>query len=399
MSTLETDVCVIGAGPAGMLLSLLLLREGFRVVLVERSQNFEREFRGEFLQPGALQLLDKLGLLNAMQERGETIKDFCILEKGKLILKFSFEELPGKFRSGLNVSQAYALPLMLDECMKFEGFVLKKGFAPARILEHSGKVYGVSVESPEGKPLEIKSKLVVGADGRSSHMRKLAGFPTYKHPFQMDVLWTKFQRPKDWEEKIEIRIHEGGYLITMPIYPNQLQLGIDMPKGGLKTLREKGLNTLVQRLKNAIPEAKLELDQALNSWSDFQQLPVTGALATKWYKEGLVLIGDAAHTIGPIAGQGVTQALKDAIILCQMIKGHLHRDVVDSSVLHSFQQNRFQEVKSLYKLQSSQEKFLMATSFSGRLTRRTVYWMMMNTPLKKSLAIRMSMKDIETMMV
>lgn len=399
MGTLKTDVCVIGAGPAGMLLSLLLLREGFHVVLVERSQSFEKEFRGEFLQPGALQLLDKLGLLNALRERGETIKNYRILEHGKVIMSFSFDELPGKYRSGLNVSQSFVLPLMLDECMQYEGFDLKKGFAPTRILEDNGRVYGVTVESPEGQQMEIKSKLVVGADGRTSHMRKLGGFPVDKHPFQMDVLWAKIQKPKNWEEKIEVRIHEGGYLITMPTYPNQLQLGVDMPKGGLKTLRDQGLDTLLQRLIKAIPEAKSELEQALKSWSDFHQLPVTGALATRWYKDGLVLIGDAAHTIGPIAGQGVTQALKDAIVLCNMIKGNLHRDVVDSSILQSFQKKRFQEVKSLYKLQSSQEKLLMVTSFSGRLIRRLVYWMMMNTPLKKKTASKMAMKDIETILV
>ena len=131
--------------------------------------------------------------------------------------------------------------------------------------------------------------------------------------------WTfygqKFQDLKIGNRKIEVRIHEAGYLVLMPSYPNKLQLGIDMPKGGLKTLRNQNLDELVEQLIKAIPEAKKELRETLTSWSVFQPLAVNGALATTWYKNGLVLIGDAAHTIGPIAGQGITQAMKDAVIL------------------------------------------------------------------------------------
>lgn len=380
-----------------MLLSLLLVRQGFRVALVERSDHFEREFRGEFLQPGALQIMDRLGLLPALLPHGEVIDRYQISEHGSVIMSFSFAELPGAYQFGLNVSQAYVLPLLLSECQKFEEFTFMKRFSPLNLIEHGDQVHGVVVGSPEGAQVKIRSRLVVGADGRNSAMRKLAGLPVSRHTFNMDVLWTKIPRPHNWENRVEVCIHPGGLLVTMPTYPNQLQLGVDMPEGGLEKLREQGLEALVSRLVSALPNAEKELTETLTSWSAFQQLVATGALATQWYKPGLVLMGDAAHTIGPIAGQGVTQALKDAVQLSKYIGKSPAGQVVGTAVLQAFQQARFAEVKSLYTLQSRQERLLMATSFGGRLARKAVYWMLTNTPVRKRLAAQMAMKDVEAL--
>ncbi|MFA9557763.1 FAD-dependent monooxygenase [Evansella sp. AB-rgal1] len=393
---LKTDVCVIGSGPGGMLLSLLLLKEGFQVVLVDRQTDFSREFRGEFIQPGALQLMKHLGILEAIEQRSETIQRYQILDHNKVLLSLTFNEISDQFQAGLNVSQAHVLPLMLSECQKYEGFVFKSGYSSSKLIETNGEVKGITIKSNDGDSIDVQTKLVVGADGRASHIRKLAGFPVHKHEFNMDILWTKIPKPATWEEKIEVRIHEAGYLVLMPSYPNKLQLGIDMPKGGLKTFKNHSLEKTVENLVKAIPEAKDELTETITSWSVFQPLSVTGALATTWCKGGLVLIGDAAHTIGPIAGQGITQAMKDAVLLKGLIKDQLlSGDIVSEQVLLQFQKLRFDEVKGLYKLQSTQEKLLMAKTPSGKFFRRAVYFILNNTPLRNKMARNMTMKDIE----
>ena len=138
------------------------------------------------------------------------------------------------------------------------------------------------------------------------------------------------------------------------------------------------------------------MKETLTSWSVFQPLAVNGALATTWYKNGLVLIGDAAHTIGPIAGQGICQAMKDAIILKRMICDNLSGETVSEQILSKFQNERFDEVKALYKLQSAQERLLMAKFTGGKIYRRAVYFIMNNTPLRKRLAKNMTMEDIES---
>ncbi len=393
---IKTDVCIIGSGPGGMLLSLLLVKEGFQVVLVDRQTDFGREFRGEFLQPGALHLMEKLGILEAIKQKGEPIQRYQIRDHNKVILSFGFDEIAGGFSEGINVSQTHVLQLMLEECQKYEGFVYKSGYASSQLIENQDSVRGVTIKANNGEMIDVHSKLLVGADGRTSHIRKLAGVPVYKHAFQMDILWTKIPRPINWERKIEVRIHEAGYLVLMPSYPNKLQLGIDMPKGGLKTLRNQNLDELVEQLVKAIPEAEKELRETLTSWSVFQPLAVNGALATTWYKNGLVLIGDAAHTIGPIAGQGITQAMKDAVILKDLIGDNLAGETVSEQVLSKFQNARFEEVKALYKLQSAQERLLMAKFTGGKFYRRAVYFIMNNTPLRKRMAKNMTMKDLES---
>ncbi|MGG3891736.1 FAD-dependent monooxygenase [Metabacillus fastidiosus] len=393
---IKTDVCIIGSGPGGMLLSLLLVKEGFKVLLVDRQLEFGREFRGEFLQPGALQLMQNLGILEAIKQKGEPVKRYQILDKNKVILSFAFDELAGNFNEGINVSQTHVLQLMLDKCKEYEGFVFKPGYASSKLIEIQGDVHGVTIKSKDGKTIDVQSKLVVGADGRASHIRKLAGVPVYKHAFQMDILWTKIPKPENWEQKIEVRIHEAGYLVLMPSYPNKLQLGIDMPKGGLKMLHSQSIEELTKQLVKVIPEAEKELTQSLTSWSVFHPLSVTGALATTWYKNGLVLIGDAAHTIGPIAGQGIAQAMKDAVILTSHLRDNLSEQIVSERVLSKFQDERFDEVKALYKLQSMQERLLMAKFAGGKIYRRFVYFMMNNTPLRRKMAKNMTMRDIES---
>lgn len=395
-NVVKTDVCIIGSGPGGMLLSLLLVKEGFHVVLVDRQVDFGREFRGEFLQPGALLLMKRLGILEAIEQKGEPIQSYQILEDNKVILSFAFNEVSGHFRSGINVSQSHVLQLMLEECQKYEGFVFKPGYASSQLIETNEGVQGVTIKSKTGDLIDVQSKLVVGSDGRASHIRKLSGVPVHKHEFQMDILWTKIPKPANWQEIIQVRIHEAGYLVLMPSYPNKLQVGIDMPKGGLKTFKNQNLEEIVAQLVKAIPEAEAELKETLTSWSVFKPLSVNGALATTWYKDGLVLIGDAAHTIGPIAGQGVTQAMKDAVVLFGTIRNQLSSEMVSAHVLNKFQDERFDEVKALYRLQSTQERLLMAKSTSGRFYRRALYFILNNTPLRNRMAKNMTMKDIET---
>lgn len=391
---MKTKVCVAGAGPAGMILSLLLAQAGGDVVLAERHTDFTREFRGEFLQPGVLNVLKEFGILDETLARGEKITKYQIVDHGEVVLRYDFSEL-GKDKTvfGVNVSQSYVLPILLEKCQRYPNFTYLGGYAATELLTDADKVTGVVVKSGN-EEIQVISDLVVGADGRTSTINKLANLPADEHLFEMDVLWIKFPKPANWEDKIELRIHDDGYLVLMPSYEGKIQLGINMPKGGLEEIKKTDINATIKMLTKVIPEAANEIRATLKLWNDFTPLPVSGGLATDWCVDGLIVIGDAAHTVGPIAGQGINQGIKDAITLFNIICDLPADELYKKENLEKLQKIRYEEVAALHQLQSRQEKLLNANGDEGKRLRKETYSALTQKDQRDSMANVITMQDL-----
>lgn len=377
MNKIKTDVVVIGAGPAGMLLTRLLLDLNYKVVLVEKQTNFDKEFRGEFLQPGVINVLKELDIFYKVEHLGEKIQEYNILDHGEKVLSYQFKE-----KQGYNIRQSKILPILFEECRKFDNFQYLDGYSlDDLILNSDDKIKGIEINSKNNKILKVYADLVVGSDGRTSKLSKLMKVSKDTAPFEMDVLWIKIPKPEKWDKKIELRIHSEGYLVLMPSYPDMLQLGINLKKGGIKDLKNKygDISNLVDVLADVIPEAEKALRARINKWSDFEPLSVSGTLCKEWSRDNCILIGDAAHTVGPMAGQGINQAMKDAIFLYKLIKKFGLEKAVLNEKLDCLKQTRFNEVANLHELQLQQEKLLSMSGEEGIKNRKIVYGRIMNS--------------------
>lgn len=377
---IKTDVCIVGAGPAGMLLSKLLTDQGIKVILVDKESDFEKEFRGEFIQPGVVNILKKLKIYDRLKHVGIPIDNYSIVDHGKKVLEYNFE-----YDKGICIRQSKILPLMLDKCNENGNF----DFYPNQRLEtlkvEDDVIKGITTKG-DVENLDIEAKLVVGADGRTSGVNRLLGGKSNQAKFTMDVLWIKVDRPKNWKNNIELRIHDEGYLVLLPSYPNKIQLGIDMEKGGAEKLKKKyrDISELIEMLQKVIPEMKEELKNAISSWKDFTPLSVSGSLSKEWSRDGVILIGDAAHTVGPIAGQGINQAMTDAIELSNMILKNGIEKMTLNSYLSELQDKRFPEVAALHTLQLTQEKLLSMKGEEGIIARSKMYSKLMRDEQMKN---------------
>lgn len=377
MNKIKTDVVVVGAGPAGMLISRLLLGLNYKVVLVEKQTNFDKEFRGEFLQPGVINVLKELNIFHKVEHLGEKIQEYNILDHGEKVLSYKFDE-----KQGYNIRQSIILPILFEECCKFEDFQYLDGYSLDNLITDSDdKIKGIEIKSKNDEIVKVNADLVIGSDGRTSKLSKLMKVSKDTAPFEMDVLWIKIPKPEKWNNKIELRIHSDGYLVLMPSYPDMLQLGINLKKGGIKDLKNKygEISNLVNVLVGVIPEAEKALRTRINKWSDFEPLSVSGTLCKEWSRENCILIGDAAHTVGPMAGQGINQAMKDSIFLYKLIKKFGLKDAVLNENLDKLKQDRFNEVANLHKLQLQQEKLLSMSGEEGIKNRKLVYSRIMNS--------------------
>lgn len=190
---MHTDAVVVGSGPAGLALTLMLLRSGVRVVLVERSPSAGRDFHGEILQPGGQRILDQLGVLDAARGRGAVALDgFQVLERDRLLLDIDYRRLDAPYNRLLALPQRHLLDELLTRCRRLPGFHYLGGHRIGSLLhtEQSGACAGVVVSGPGGRRTTVRAQVVVGCDGRFSKTRQLAGIASGRtEAFDQDVVW------------------------------------------------------------------------------------------------------------------------------------------------------------------------------------------------------------------
>lgn len=389
--TIETEVCVVGGGPGGRALALALVRSGRRVVLLEKraaGAGGERAFRGESVSPDGVRLLDGLGVLDRVRDALHRVDRLEITDAGHRVLGVRFASFPYAYRHPVELAQPVllsALAALTRERARLRGtcHVLEPASAVG-LLPESGAVRGVRAETPDG-PVEVRAALTVGADGRYSAVRKLAGLAEQarRTPLERDVVWLKLPFPAAWDRRTyRVRIREGRHGLFLPSTDGTVRVGLNIPKGGLRQLRAEGLAALHERLAELAPEARQEARDALRDWSDTALLDIFTTEVPRWHAPGVVLVGDAAHTLSPILGQGINHALADAVALAPLVvralesaerRGQAARGRELAAALAEFQRRREGDVSRSRALQLRQERMFGLAAPAAALLRRGVY--------------------------
>jgi 2-polyprenyl-6-methoxyphenol hydroxylase-like FAD-dependent oxidoreductase len=313
MPPLKTRCCIAGGGPAGMMLGLLLARAGTQVVVLEKHENFLRDFRGDTVHPSTLDVLHELGLLEAFLARPhDEARELSVYVGSQKVRIADFSRLSTRCGFIVLMPQWDFLDFLRDAAVGYPGFRLMMEAKAEGLLQQDGRVCGLRVSTREG-PLEIQADLVVAADGRHSTLREAAGLEVRNLGAPIDVLWMRIAKHASDESGFGGRIGAGRFMALLD-RGSYWQCAYVIRKGGIDAVRERGLDWLRRDLAQLVPMyADGRLEQDLRSWDDVKLLTVTVDRLQEWCRPGLLVIGDAAHAMSPVGGVGINLAIQDAV--------------------------------------------------------------------------------------
>ena len=361
---LETTVCIVGAGPAGAILALLLAQAGVEVVLLETHRDFDREFRGDTVHPSTLELLDELGLVDrvlALAHSRMTSIQTATADGPFAPIDLSYIE--GRYPFVAMVPQARLLGLLTAEAARYPAFHLYMGATVHDLLrDPDGTVRGVTLKAGQRQCL-IRAKLVVGADGRFSRVRKLIGEEPIGSAPPMDVLWFRLSRRSEDGDGVITRVKNGHILIQLD-RGDHWQLGFIFAKGHYQELRQGGLPALQAAITALAPNFADRIGE-LTDFRDFSLLSVESSRVRRWYRPGLLLIGDAAHVMSPIAGVGINFAIQDAVVAFNRLTRPLRDGTLDEADLAAVQRTRELPTRIIQAFQAQAQKRIVHPALSA----------------------------------
>jgi 2-polyprenyl-6-methoxyphenol hydroxylase-like FAD-dependent oxidoreductase len=330
--------CIVGGGPAGMMLAFLLARAGIAVLVLEKHADFLRDFRGDTIHPSTLEVMHELGVLDEFLRRPHQQVRTLGAQIGDVFLQVAdFTHLPTHCRFLALMPQWDFLSFIAEQAKRYRGFRLEMEAEATALIEEGGRVTGLRAETPLGS-LTICADLVVGADGRHSIVREQAGLTVADLGAPMDVLWMRLsRRPTDPGQTLG-RV-DAGRIFVMLNREDYWQCAYVIPKGGFDQIRQGGLTAFRGEITRLAPYLGDRIGE-LDDWSDIKLLTVAVDRLRVWHRPGLLCIGDAAHAMSPIGGVGINLAIQDAVAAANILAPRLLQGAASEDDLQAVQRRR-----------------------------------------------------------
>ncbi len=347
--TVTTSCVIAGGGPAGMMCGFLLARAGVEVLVLEKHADFLRDFRGDTIHPSTLEIMHELGLLEAFLKRPhQEVRELAVQIGDDRVVIADFSHLPTHCHFIALMPQWDFLDFLAERAKRYPSFKLKMLAEVDGLLQDGDTIVGLTAKQPQGR-LEVRAGLVIGADGRHSVVREKSGLRVGDLGAPMDVLWFRLaKRPEDGSQTLG-RI-QAGVVFVMLDRGDYWQCAYVIPKGGFAELRRQGFETFRAAVAALNPKLAGRVG-AIASWDDVKLLTVTVDRLQRWYRDGLLCIGDAAHAMSPIGGVGINLAVQDAVAAGNILWRPLRAGAAGEDVLRKVQERREWPTRATQRLQ------------------------------------------------
>src|SRR6266849_2871185 len=330
--------CIAGGGPAGMMLGTLLARAGVDVVVLEKHADFLRDFRGDTIHPSTLEIMHELGWLDEfLQLPHQKVRQLTAVVGSQRVTIADLAHLPTRCKFIAFMPQWDFLNFLALRAARYPGFRLWMRAEATDLVEESGRVVGARVTTPE-RAQEVRADLVVAADGRHSVLRERAGLAIEELGAPMDVLWFRLSRRPD-DPSAAMGQFGAGRIFIMLNRGDYWQCGYVIAKGTLESIHVRGLDAFREQVALAAPWMR-DRTSELREWGDVSLLTVRVDRLVRWYRPGLLCIGDAAHAMSPWGGIGIKLAIQDAIAAANILAAPLREGRFTEDHLRQVQARR-----------------------------------------------------------
>jgi 2-polyprenyl-6-methoxyphenol hydroxylase-like FAD-dependent oxidoreductase len=333
-----TQCCIAGGGPAGLMLGFLLARAGVRTIVLEKHDDFLRDFRGDTIHPSTLTVLQDLGLLEAFLELPhQEISELTGEVYGEAVTLADFRHLPAARPFMVLIPQWDFLDFIAREAKRLPDFELRMGAKAIAVIEEDGAIVGAQVEQA-GQRFAIRADLVVAADGRHTTLRGSSGLTSEDLGAPIDVLWFRLARDPGDPSRTGGSIQPGAMLVTLN-RDTYWQCAYVIPKGSLESLQAQGIAAFREKVVHVAPFLAHAVT-ALASWEQVKLLSVQISRMPRWWREGFLCIGDCAHAMSPVGGVGINLAIQDAVAASNLLAQPVRKGRLRDEDLAAVQRRR-----------------------------------------------------------
>ncbi|WP_375783249.1 FAD-dependent oxidoreductase [Bradyrhizobium sp. Pha-3] len=360
---MKVRCCVVGGGPAGMMLGYLLGRAGVDVVVLEKHADFFRDFRGDTVHPSTLQVMDELGLIDGfLKLPHQDIQKLDGMFGGTSVRIADLSRLSVKYPFIAMMPQWDFLSFLRESGKRFPSLQVLMSAEATGLIRRGDAVAGVHVNAPDG-PIEIEADLTIGCDGRHSIVRERAGLDVEEIGAPMDVLWFRVGRRRDETENLFARIDHGKMMVTFD-RGDYWQCAYVIAKGQYEAVKARGLPALLDDVLRLAPILKAGIAD-VKSFDDVKLLTVAINRLTRWTRPGLLCIGDAAHAMSPIGGVGVNLAVQDAVATANILAAKLARGCPPEDELDAVRRRREFPVRVTQRMQVIAQNNIISAALRG----------------------------------
>lgn len=355
--------CIVGGGPAGMMLGYLLGRAGVDVVVLEKHADFFRDFRGDTVHPSTLQVMDELGLIDGfLKLPHQQLQTMDGLIGGTKVRIADLSRLNTKYPFIAFMPQWDFLNFLREPGKRFASLEVLMSTEAVDLIRRGDTIAGVRASTPDGI-VDIEADLTIACDGRHSTVRERAGLGVEEIGAPMDVLWFGVGRKPDETENLFARIEPGKMMVTFD-RGDYWQCAYVIAKGQYDAVKARGLQALLDDVVRMAPILKQGIAD-VKSFDDIKLLTVAINRLHRWSRPGLLLIGDAAHAMSPVGGVGVNLAVQDAVATANLLADRLTRGCPSEDELDAVQRRREFPVKMTQRMQVIVQNHIISGALKG----------------------------------